>query len=232
MQRLTNDQLAEMVALQNALNCRVNPQWLVANYAWTRAIRVECAELSDHLGWKWWKKQTPNYAQAHIELVDIWHFMLSSALVDAGGDVEATVKTINQSIMWPHSEVITILGRKFSIERSTLHEQIDMLSAFASAGYTFGALFEAIMVGTGLTWDALRRLYLGKNVLNTFRQVNGYSTGTYEKTWHGEEDNVHLERLLVGDPTMSAAELHVALQNIYDSLPKAAQQQLSLGDAS
>lgn len=232
MHRLTNDQLREMLEIQDSLNRRINPDWLTANYCWTRAIRVECAELSDHLGWKWWKKQVPNYAQAHIELVDIWHFMLSSALVEAQGDKTETVKSLNHSLMWPHDEVMEILGRKFSISRSTLSEQIDMLSAFASVGYTFVALFEAIMVGTGLTWEALRRMYLGKVVLNEFRQANGYADGSYQKLWRGEEDNVHLERLLVADPAMSAEQLRAALQAIYSTLPANTQQQLPLEDAA
>lgn len=39
-------------------------------------------------------------------------------------------------------------------------------------------------------------LNMGKNVLNRFRQANGYRTaikeGTYRKLWGGREDNEHL----------------------------------------
>lgn len=35
--------------------------------------------------------------------------------------------------------------------------------------------------------------YVGKNVLNKFRQDNGYKEGTYIKIWKdGREDNEHL----------------------------------------
>ena len=37
---------------------------------------------------------------------------------------------------------------------------------------------------------------LVKNVLNKFRQDNGYKTGEYSKVWFGKEDNVHLEEIL------------------------------------
>ena len=33
-------------------------------------------------------------------------------------------------------------------------------------------------------------------MLNHFRQDNGYKTGTYQKTWGGQEDNVHLVALM------------------------------------
>jgi hypothetical protein len=39
-------------------------------------------------------------------------------------------------------------------------------------------------------------LYIGKNILNRFRQNNGYKTGEYRKLWQGREDNEHLVELL------------------------------------
>lgn len=225
MQRLTNDQLREMFVLQDALNRVVNPSWLTANYAWNRAIRVECAELSDHIGWKWWKKQEPNWPQAHIELVDIWHFMLSGVLVEARGDYDAAVREMNQSLMFPHGEVIEIGGRKFTVGGLKLSEQVDMLSMFASLNYSFAALFEALLVGTGLTWDELRRMYVGKNVLNKFRQDHGYKLGTYEKMWHGVEDNVYLERILAAQPNLSIDDLRDELWTVYKTVPLTATQQ-------
>jgi hypothetical protein len=33
---------------------------------------------------------------------------------------------------------------------------------------------------------------MGKNVLNKFRQDNGYKQKTYQKIWDGQEDNVYL----------------------------------------
>ena len=42
----------------------------------------------------------------------------------------------------------------------------------------------------------LFRLYVGKNVLNNFRQEHGYKTGEYLKLWSGREDNEHLIEIL------------------------------------
>jgi hypothetical protein len=47
-----------------------------------------------------------------------------------------------------------------------------------------------------MDWDDLFRQYVGKNVLNFFRQDNGYKQGTYRKTWAGREDNEHLVEVL------------------------------------
>jgi hypothetical protein len=47
-----------------------------------------------------------------------------------------------------------------------------------------------------LDFDALYRHYVGKNVLNFFRQDHGYKDGTYKKIWQGREDNEHLMDLL------------------------------------
>ncbi len=44
--------------------------------------------------------------------------------------------------------------------------------------------------------DELYRQYVGKNVLNFFRQDNGYKEGTYVKVWEGREDNEHLVEVM------------------------------------
>ncbi|HNE25939.1 MAG TPA: dUTP diphosphatase, partial [Pseudomonadales bacterium] len=73
-------QILTMLALQDSMNCKVHPQWREQGYEWHRAIWVECAELMDHYGWKWWKKQQPDFEQVQLELIDIFHFGLSSLL--------------------------------------------------------------------------------------------------------------------------------------------------------
>ena len=57
-------------------------------------------------------------------------------------------------------------------------------------------------------------LYFGKNVLNAFRQNNGYKEGTYIKIWNGEEDNVVMMRLL-GEIEVNYENLYTALEKIY-----------------
>ena len=47
--------------------------------------------------------------------------------------------------------------------------------------------FSRLMVGINMDFDTLHVGYIGKNVLNFFRQDNGYQDGTYNKQWNGIE---------------------------------------------
>ena len=68
------------VQRQDAHNTRVHARWRTQCYADYRAICVERAEMLEHVGLKWWKKQDGELAQVKLELVDIWHFALSEML--------------------------------------------------------------------------------------------------------------------------------------------------------
>ena len=74
------------------------------------------------------------------------------------------------------------------------------------------------MAALPMAFEELFALYIGKNMLNRFRQNNGYKTGEYRKLWGGREDNEHLIELLE-ELDVSAAELpealYAALQNRY-----------------
>lgn len=85
--------LAQVIALQNQLNQQVAPDWAQRNFAWDTAILVETAELIDSFAWKWWKAGTSDLANAKVEVVDIFHFLISAVLAtahptDAGETVE------------------------------------------------------------------------------------------------------------------------------------------------
>ncbi len=84
------DMLQDLFDKQMSLNQRigVNPpemndeervQW-VLNY--TRAASQELAELIDSVPWKWWAKyQTFDQQNARVEVVDLFHFLISLAQV-------------------------------------------------------------------------------------------------------------------------------------------------------
>jgi dimeric dUTPase (all-alpha-NTP-PPase superfamily) len=51
----------------------------VLNYA--RAMQQEIAELIDSMPWKWWAKyQNFDLQNAQVEIVDIFHFLISAAI--------------------------------------------------------------------------------------------------------------------------------------------------------
>lgn len=84
------DMLREMFEMQQKLNQRIGvdtarmteheqTEWLL-NYC--RAMTQEIAELTDSVPWKWWAKYQKFDAQnARVEVVDLFHFLISAAQV-------------------------------------------------------------------------------------------------------------------------------------------------------
>jgi len=84
------DKLDEIFDLQDSLNQRIGvdttnlsdedkTKWIL-NY--TRAMQQELAELVDSVPWKWWAKyQKFDEQNAKVEIIDLFHFLTSLALV-------------------------------------------------------------------------------------------------------------------------------------------------------
>ena len=71
-----------------------------------------------------------------------------------------------------------------------------------------------------LDLETLYRLYVGKNILNQFRQDNGYKDDTYIKVWNGEEDNVVMKRIWEEDSNIKPEILYKNLAKNYLALTK------------
>ena len=182
--------LTTMARMQDDHNQQVHPQWRHQGYPYYRAIWVECAELLDHYGWKWWKHQIPDLDQVKLELVDIWHFGLSELLRE---------NSFGDALV----DLFSTGSRDYEPERFRLAVEQLAQSTLQQRGFVL-ADFIAAMDALPMDFDELYRLYVGKNVLNHFRQDHGYKQGTYRKLWHGREDNEHLIEVLasldVGHP--------------------------------
>ena len=172
-------QLLVMLDMQDSMNARVNSDWRNAGNAWYRAIWTECAEMLDHYGWKWWKHQEPDLEQVRLELVDILHFAMSDYLLQ-DDDNNAVAERIEAELSDPRQvddlRVAIEAMAQTTIERQSMH-----FSDFAN-----------LMILLEMDFDSLYRSYVGKNVLNFFRQDHGYKDGSYVKVWNGREDNEHL----------------------------------------
>ncbi|NNC55191.1 MAG: dUTP diphosphatase [Pseudomonadales bacterium] len=173
-----------MLQMQDAMNTRVHAQWIEQDFAWYRAVWIECGELIDHYGYKWWKKQTPDMDQVELEVVDIWHFGMS-ALFKPGQSTEQLAQQITAQVQAHQSLQLDVLAATEALACDTLQSR-----SFSVA--TFMQLLDAV----GMDLDKLYLAYVGKNVLNFFRQDNGYKEGSYRKVWEGREDNEHLTELL------------------------------------
>jgi hypothetical protein len=197
--------ILRMLEMQDAMNTRVNPAWREAAFPWYRAVWTECAEMLDHYGWKWWKHQKPDMAQVRLEIVDIWHFTLSVRLMQ-GLPAADTAAQIAAELQEP-ADIPEMRGAIEALARDAIETQ------GASV-----AIFARLMQLAGLPFDDLYRHYVGKNVLNFFRQDQGYQEGHYQKHWHGREDNQWLveilERLNPDDPRL-AEVLYEELSAVY-----------------
>jgi len=177
-------QLSTMLEMQDRMNTKVHPEWVNQHFEWYRALWIECGELIDHWGYKWWKHQRPDVEQAQLEVIDIWHFGMSMCF-----DGQSTVAEIAADIaeQWQAADAPAV----------PMLEAIESLAGAALVERRFAVEhFCAVMRAAGLDLDALYRQYVGKNVLNFFRQDHGYKEGSYRKQWQGREDNEHLVELL------------------------------------
>ena len=175
-----------MLQMQHRMNTRIHENWVDQDFAWYRAAWIECGELIEHYGYKWWKKQTPDIEQVRLEVIDIWHFGLSALF----GDGKSVQQIASEIVVELAAHRPSGLGVREATEQLALY-------CLQTRGFS-PSLFWDLMLASGLDFDNLYSSYVGKNVLNFFRQDHGYQEGSYVKTWAGREDNEHLVELLQG----------------------------------
>jgi dimeric dUTPase (all-alpha-NTP-PPase superfamily) len=201
-------QFQTMLAMQDAMNRRVHDDWQQRNFAWYRALWIECGELIDHYGYKWWKKQTADMEQVRLEVIDIWHFGMSMLF-----DGRSTEQIASDLCAQLASE---------SVPEADPLRAAEVLACHTLAQRQFSiALFWSLLRSADMSFDDLYQAYVGKNVLNFFRQDHGYQEGTYQKNWGDREDNEHLVEILTElDPKAPdfSERLYSALQNRYAQL--------------
>ena len=90
MSESPKDKFEELFRMQQALNARIGvhtsgmseeeqTKWLLK---YSRAMSQEMAELIDSVPWKWWAKyQKFDTQNAKVEVVDLFHFLISMAQV-------------------------------------------------------------------------------------------------------------------------------------------------------
>ena len=225
--------LKEMFALQQTLNDDTNGKGWEEGYtnqgkliSWKRCIHMECAELIDSFAWKHWKHiaKPTDWENVRVEVVDIWHFVMSLLLEhyhnENRGDIDQLVEDVTNTQGF----------REFCKEAYDPNgfddlELINDIEALIHGCTGFELeLFDGLLKGyfdvalkCGINLTTLYRYYVAKNVLNRFRQDNGYKEGTYQKVWGNKEDNVVMLELLDGS-ILSPDELYEKLSIQYKAL--------------
>ena len=229
-----NDKILLMLQLQNQLNNATNGEEWVKGITkhgkkinWRRCIYMECAEMVDSFSWKHWKAidKEPDWANHQIEVVDVWHFIMSLAIENYAQMMKGGVEEIAIYI----SEMDSFSGidrevKQFASQDSVIEKVEDLIRlAIAKDIYDIDEIittFFDLVVMSGLDLETLYRLYVGKNILNQFRQDNGYKDGSYIKVWNGEEDNVVMKRIWENDADIKPDMLYKELVKAYNSLNK------------
>ncbi len=228
------DKILLMLQLQVQLNDATNgEEWTKGvtkngrTINWNRCIYMECAEMVDSFSWKHWKSiyQEPDWDNLQIEVVDVWHFIMSLAIENYSKEMRGGIEDLALNISGLESfstidrvnELYAsqdeILGKVENIIRLSLSEEALEIEKL------IGEFFDLVIM-SGLDLQKLYRLYVGKNILNQFRQDNGYKDGTYIKVWNGEEDNVVMKRLWEENDSLKPDVLFKELTKLYLALNK------------
>ena len=222
------NRILQMLKLQQELNDATNGlDWekgITKNgkkIDWRRCIYLEAAELIESYPWKHWKNidASPDYDNIKIEIVDIWHFVMSEALrlykVESLGSVQDIANMVSKMDGFE-----ALIQDKVSQELDN-YEQIALVEEMIRILFCkadINALIIAFLNMSSqlnLKLPELYKLYIGKNILNKFRQNNGYKEGSYIKVWKGKEDNVIMQSILENKSDITPDELYQALAEAY-----------------
>ena len=222
-------QILQMLKLQQQLNDATNGEnWeegVTKNgkkIDWRRCIYLESAELVESYPWKHWKNidASADYENIKIELVDIWHFVMSEALRLYRVNNLGTIEELSQNIMAMEAYANLETPQENQLDN---YEQIALVEEMIKVLFCSDDIdqltnsFLNLASKLGLNLSTLYALYIGKNILNKFRQDNGYKDGSYIKVWNGKEDNVVMQGLLANRANITPDELYEALTNLYPS---------------
>ncbi len=228
------DKILLMLQLQTQLNDATNGKnWTKGitkngkTINWKRCIYMECAEMIDSFSWKHWKNihQEPDWDNLQIEVVDVWHFIMSLAIENYVQNMRGSVEDLAIDISNLESFSIIDTNNKSFDTKDKVIEKVEnvMLLVLSKENLELEHLmkeFFELTVMSGLDLETLYKLYVGKNILNQFRQDNGYKEGSYIKVWNGDEDNIVMKKIWEKNSEITPTLLYRELTKIYHELNK------------
>lgn len=159
---------------------------------WDRCIYMESCEAIDSLNWKHWKKidAPDDLDNLKVEVVDIFHFILSKLISLKGTDATEVYLKDYLICLKEHEDTLEYLEQLIEVSVTHNENSIRLLG-----------IFSRLLGSMEMTIHELYKLYIGKNVLNRFRQDNRYKEGHYIKNWALEvdevvEDNEVMQRIM------------------------------------
>ncbi|MDR1555082.1 MAG: dUTP diphosphatase [Campylobacteraceae bacterium] len=229
---MTNkDYIKTMFELQQSLNDDTNGTGWERGYTktnniinWRRCIYMECAELVDSFNWKHWKdlNKPIDWENVRVEIVDIWHFIMSLLLehykLNNLGSIDTIVSDIENTKGFKE-----FCNEPFKTDGVNSFEIINDIETLINKSTNKDlTIFDPMLTGyfalslkCGVNLHHLYSYYIAKNVLNRFRQNHGYKDGTYRKIWNGKEDNVVMLEILTKHKNLTIDEIYSKLENLY-----------------
>lgn len=226
------DKVLQMLQLQQQLNDATNGEnWeegVTKNgktINWQRCIYMESAEMIDSFAWKHWKSihQDPDWHNLQVEVVDVWHFVMSLVLQEYRRNMTGTIEDAAIGIaQMPHYQVLDEDSLDFE-KPELIMVQVEglMRDVLATGKVSLTKIlvdFLELARMSALDIHSLYRLYVGKNILNQFRQDHGYKEGTYIKEWNGVEDNAVMKRIWEESGELKPEALYTELEKRYSQL--------------
>jgi len=202
MYELNQKTIEDMIKLQDSLNSTIvgnNWREILSPFNFFIAIRQEVSEYIDCFDWKWWKHMDVDLDNAKLELVDIWHFLLSycmltpentKTLIDLDYNLVSGIDYFDEGILKDWKDSIDLIIRDILRFEHHLYEYTTKYITTYDPSSLEAALTRFfIIVKSFMTTKDFVNLYYAKNLLNLERTKNGYKDGTYAKFVNGIEDN-------------------------------------------
>jgi len=183
---------------------------------------MEVAELIESTPWKHWKniKDGSDIENIHIELVDIWHFLMSYILQET--NIPKAVSLVNthciyEAVQIEDININSLVCESEKLSYISLAIQTGNMPEFSGVERFIDQFFRTCKIA-GLSFTGLQKVYIGKNCLNKFRQNHGYKEGTYIKVWNGDEDNVAMMKIIDSNDDITFDDVYAELEKVYSSL--------------
>ena len=162
--------LANMLTMQDSMNTRVHEDWISQEFEWYRAAWIECGELIEHYGYKWWKKQESDLEQVRLEVKRVFESNLEAtetSMIFAGRE------TVQEMLGVPGQvNEVAVMGDNYrNVEplltrvQEAAGDDLEVLPWYEIDSY-LGAMM-SMMDGFVLVWMVVIFLALSFGLVNT-----------------------------------------------------------------
>jgi dimeric dUTPase (all-alpha-NTP-PPase superfamily) len=195
------DELNSLISGENWREIRKAEDFIIAT-------TVECAELLNCFNWEWWRKRNEKTRDDILmELVDIYHFVVSYCLMIDNIDNLTAVKYYFPGVK---------NNRKVNIYN--VNRYVTRLITYLSNDYNAVDIIQSLLYLTNsLNFEIkdVYKVYCAKHALNRFRLNHGYKEGKYDRNWAGRDDNEVVIEYIKGRDEVDSDSIYEYLETSY-----------------